>query len=191
MAFPTQIKAVFLDRDGVINEICKHPELKDRNGKICEDPLSLKEFKIKKGVIEAVNEFKKLGYDVVIVSNQPGLIKGFYKKELLDEITNYMKRILGIKHVNYCLHHPDYYGECECRKPKPGLIVKSSREWFIDLSKSFVVGDQESDIIAGRKAGCKTILLDENNEKKDINADFRIIDLKELINIIRNPHTIH
>ena len=186
MAFPVQIKAVFLDRDGVVNEICKHPELKDKNGKICEDPLSLKEFKIKKGVIESVNELKKSGYEVIIASNQPGLVKGFYKKELLDEINRYIMEKIGIKHIHYCLHYPDYYGECECRKPKPGLIVKASREWFIDLNKSFVVGYREEDMIAGRKAGCRTVLLDENDEKRDIKADFRIKDLKGLIGIIKS-----
>ena len=186
MAFPVQIKAVFLDRDGVINEICEHPELRDKNGNICKDPLSLKEFKIKKGVKEAIDELKKLGYDVVIVSNQPGFIKGFYKKELLDEINNCIKEKLGIKHINYCLHHPDYYGECECRKPKHGLIVKSSREWFIDLKNSFVVGNNEIDIEAGRKAGCKTVLIDEKEESKKTNANFKIRYLMELTDIIKS-----
>ena len=164
----TKNKAIFLDRDGVINEIIEHPELKDIKGKICKDPLNIKEFKIKKGIKKTIQNLKGVGYKIIIISNQPGLAKGFYKKEVLEQINKLIKKELNINHIYYCLHHPDYTGECTCRKPKPGLLLKAAKEQNINLNDSIMIGDQEKDIIAGKSAGCKTHLV--KNGKIKINS---------------------
>lgn len=174
-------KAIFLDRDGVINKICYHPELKDVKKKICKDPLNIEEFNIVLGVQEAIEKFKKSGYKVVIISNQPGLIKGFYQKELLDSINKLIREKLNLKHIYYCLHHPDYTGDCSCRKPKPGLLLKAAQELNINLKESFMVGDQESDIIAGKEAGCKTVYIGEKNVQSTYTIR-KINDLLEILN---------
>ncbi len=181
-------KAIFLDRDGVINKIVKHPELKDIKGNICLDPLKIKEFKIIDGVKKAIKDFRKLGYELIIISNQPGLIKGFYKKELLEKINKKIKKELGIEHIYYCLHHPDYTGNCECRKPKPGLILKSAKELNIDLKNSYMVGDQEKDIVAGKKVGCKTVWIRKNYPGiNGINKpNFVCNNLNEFVNFLKN-----
>ena len=164
----TKNKAIFLDRDGVINEIIEHPELRDIKEKICKDPLNIKEFKIIPGIKKTIQKFRYAGYKIIIVSNQPGLAKGFYKKELLDQINKLIKKELNIDHIYYCLHHPDYTGECNCRKPKPGLLLKAAKELNINLNGSIMIGDQEKDIIAGKSAGCKTHLV--KNGKIKINS---------------------
>ena len=166
----TKNKAIFLDRDGVINKIIKHPELKDIKGKICKDPLNIKEFKILQGIRELIKKFRDKGYKIIIISNQPGLVKGFYKKEVLQQINKVIKKELKINHIYYCLHHPDYTGDCNCRKPKPGLLLKAAKELNIDLNKSIMIGDQKKDIIAGKSAGCKTYLIKKG--KININSYF-------------------
>jgi len=174
-------KGVFLDRDGVINKIIIHSNLKDKIGKTCKDPLNLEEFIILPKVKEAINNFKKNKYELIIVSNQPGLVKGFYKKEVLDEITKFIKESLRIKYIYYCLDHPLYNGDCDCRKPKPGLLLKAARELKINLNQSILIGDQETDIEAGIKAGCKTILISKTKNKR---ADFTAKNLLEASKII-------
>lgn len=142
------------------------------------------EFKIIHGVKKAIKDFKKLGYEVVIISNQAGSIKGFFKKELLEKIKRKLKKELRIKHIYYCLHHQDYTGACECRKPKPGLILKAAKELNIDLKNSYMVGDQEKDISAGKKAGCKTVLIDNKNQRFKDKPDFIFNNLNELVSLL-------
>lgn len=178
-------KCIFLDRDGIINKICKHPELVDIKGKICTDPLSLDEFKLFPGVKDAILKFKKLCYKVVVVSNQPGLIKGFYKETVLEEINNFLKSELGVEEVYYCLHHPDYSGKCDCRKPELGLLLKAAKESNIDLNKSYMVGDKESDILAGRRANCKTVLITDDNKTRSVQSDFVFKSLIEFANFLK------
>lgn len=171
-------KAAFLDRDGVINEIVSHPELKDKDGKICKDPLSLAEFKYIAGVKEACKMLKDAGYTLIVVSNQPGVAKGFYKDVgTIKEIDEKMKKDLEIDAAYNCLHHPRYTGECECRKPKEGLLRQAAKDHDIDLSQSILVGDSISDINAGSLV-MKRFLVGKNNE--DTNEDAKIVrSLKE------------
>lgn len=164
------IKAVFLDRDGIINKRPKHPELKDKNGKICKDALSLEEYKtcIYPNIEGTINEIKTLGYQIIVISNQGAIAKGFYSKKVLEQIKNYLKLEFGLKHQYYCLHHPSYTGSCDCRKPKPGLILKAAKDFGIDLEKSYMVGDSDIDIQAGKAAGCKTIKIKPGHLKDAI-----------------------
>lgn len=167
------IKAVFLDRDGVINRMPEHPEIIDNKGKICKDPLTLEEYKgcVYPNVKGLINEIKKAGYEIVIVSNQGSIAKGFVSMQVLDKIKDYIKEEFGINHQYYCVHHPDYTGNCECRKPKPGLLLKAAKELGIDLNRSYFIGDSDTDMEAGKLAGCKTIKV----EKGHLDDAIRII----------------
>lgn len=157
-------QAVFLDRDGVINRIIYHREIG-----IIDTPFTAAQMKLLPGAASAVKKMNRLGLKAVVVSNQPGIAKGHFDRRTLKAITEKMERALKrggarLDGIYYCLHHPQavkasYRLRCACRKPKPGLFKKAARELNLDLSKSFMVGDSITDIQAGRRAGCTTILI--------------------------------
>lgn len=158
-------KAVFLDRDGTINQYVGFLKRID-------------DFKLMDGVAEAIRTMNALGYLVIVVTNQPVIARGEMSFEELEEIHNKMETLLGkegayLDAVYYCPHHPHrgFAGErpelkieCECRKPKPGMLLKAAEEYNIDLSGSWMVGDTESDIEAGKNANCKTALIGADGE---------------------------
>lgn len=158
------MRAVFLDRDGVINEIVYFPELG-----LLDSPLNPKQFKLLPNAARGIKLLNSLGLKVIIASNQPAIAKGKTTRELFEKIREKMIRELKksgarIDAEYYCFHHPaakyaEYRVKCRCRKPKPGLLLKAAKERGIDLSKSFLVGDSVTDIAAGKAAGCKTILI--------------------------------
>jgi len=169
-------KAIFWDRDGVINEIVIH------NGKI-SSPWTLKEFKILPGVANVLEKSKEMGFLNIVFTNQPDISRGFLKKETLKKIHNALLKKLLINEIIFCPH--DNKDNCRCRKPKPGMILKMAEKWQLDLEKSYVVGDTWKDIKAGKTAGCKTFLLRrEYNKNLQKDYDFEIDDPKEIINII-------
>ena len=157
-------KAVFLDRDGTINEIIYYPD----QG-IIDSPFTAEQFKLLPGVGEAIKILNQSEFKVILVSNQPGIAKGHFSVDTFEEIREKMRTELA-KHgafldaEYYCLHHPEarikeYRKNCECRKPKPGLLLKAAKDSNINLAKSWIVGDGLTDIEAGKRAGCKTILI--------------------------------
>ena len=157
-------KAVFLDRDGVVNELIYYPE----HG-IIDSPFTVEQFRLLLGVSEAINRFHEMGYKVVLVSNQPGIAKGHMSKETFAKIAGKMRADLAksgafLDAEYYCFHHPEAKIEklrvdCECRKPRPGLLLQAARDMNLDLSQSWMIGDGLTDIQAGKDAGVKTILL--------------------------------
>jgi D-glycero-D-manno-heptose 1,7-bisphosphate phosphatase len=157
-------KAVFLDRDGVITEIIYHKEMG-----ILDSASNVDEVKLLPDVGKSVNIFKKLGFKVIIVSNQPGIAKDKFTMDAFDDmkekVKNELKKLgVSVDAEYYCLHHPEgtnkeYTQVCNCRKPKPGLLLQAAEDQNIDLSKSWMIGDGITDIQAGQKAGCKTILI--------------------------------
>jgi D-glycero-D-manno-heptose 1,7-bisphosphate phosphatase len=158
-------KAIFLDRDGVLNEV-----LSDRV-KFVNRPEQLY---LIEGAAEAVAEFTKAGFEVFVVTNQGGVGLGFLKEKDLHRIHKRMLELIKekggeIKEVAYCPHNPQ--AGCECRKPKPGMILKLTEKYDIDLSKSIMVGDHERDIEAGKKAGCKTVFIGSGATSADLQAD--------------------
>ena len=152
-------KVVFLDRDGVINE--------NRD----EYVLDVSEFKFLPNAIEALILLKVNGYDVHIISNQSCVARGLLSMEKLDEITEYMlneirNRGADIDSVNYCPHHPDE--KCRCRKPNTGMledIVKGNGYSFEDI---WFIGDQDTDMQAANRLGCKAILVNDEDYKKSL-----------------------
>jgi D-sedoheptulose 7-phosphate isomerase len=157
-------KAVFLDRDGVINPYICDPEF----GTI-DSPACPGQFTLLPGVAGAVAKLNEKGFFTIVVSNQPGVAKGRFTVGLLEAITGRMKMLVEqgggkLDAVYYCPHHPEgsvdgYRQRCECRKPQAGLFHQASREWDIDLTRSYTVGDGIVDVLAGRQAGTKTVFV--------------------------------
>ena len=157
-------RAVFLDRDGGINAAI-YNSVEDK----LDSPYSLDEFRVLPGVARAVRMINDLGFQVLVASNQPGLAKGKCSAEFLEELSDRLAASLAeegarLDGIYYCLHHPEAIvaelrAVCDCRKPKPGLLLNAARERDIDLSSSFMIGDQPTDIEAGAAAGCRTVLL--------------------------------
>lgn len=174
-------KAIFLDRDGTINKYVGFLRKEE-------------EFELLPGVSEAVKKINKSGYLAVVVTNQPVIARGEVTFEGLQTIHNKMETLLGkdgayLDGIYFCPHHPHsgYEGEvkelkidCDCRKPKPGMLLKAAEDLNIDLSQSYMVGDSENDIKAGKSAGCKTVLL--NTECEYYGQDICVGSLKDFVN---------
>ena len=149
-------RAVFLDRDGIINlEIGDYVKKKD-------------EFVLKDDIYEAIRLLKQNGYLVVVITNQGGISKGIFSEEDLGEILDYMNSELqreGVKvdEIYYCPHHPDVT-KCLCRKPQPLLIEKAIARFKIDKSKSYMIGDAPRDVMAAENAGITGILVEPNTD---------------------------
>lgn len=191
-------RAVFLDRDGVINQLVYYPE----HG-IVDSPFTLRQFNLVEGAAKSLKEIRDIGYLLIVVSNQPGIAKAHFSKRTLEGMGEKMKRELAKEHVTldgeyYCLHHPEalkkeYRLNCGCRKPEPGLILRGATEHGIDLRKSFMVGDGIVDVQAGNRAGCRTILVANVNSlllkiMRDSKAepDFIARNLGEALQILKN-----
>lgn len=161
-------EAVLLDRDGLINELVYYPE----QGMV-DSPFTVGQFRLTPGIGEPLRRLRKLGYKLVVVSNQPGVAKKHFTAKTLDRMNRKMSSLLAkegvrLDGVYYCLHHPDatvvkYRADCDCRKPKPGLLLKAADELGFSLAESWMVGDGLTDVLAGKKAGCRTILLGNTN----------------------------
>lgn len=157
-------KAVFLDRDGVLNALVFRPE-----EEFYDSPYRLEEFRLLPEAAQAVACIHAMGMLAIVVSNQPGVAKKKCDVATLELLTNHMCQELGrqgasLDGIYYCLHHPEATVEglriaCECRKPKPGLLRQAAQQHSIDLSCSYMVGDNPKDIQAGLAAGCRTVLL--------------------------------
>ena len=168
--------AVFLDRDGVINRAF------DRNG-ILRPPASLRELEILPDVPEALCALKAHGYSLVVVTNQPDVARGTASRELVGRIHEGLKNDFGLDAILTCFH--DDADRCDCRKPLPGLLFRAARDLDIDLSSSFMVGDRWRDVEAGKRAGCRTFLIDGGDqEKPSSSCDFRVGSLLEASRII-------
>ncbi len=137
-------RAVFLDRDGTINEDTGY--LSD-----------VGRLKIIPGAVKAVNLLKEEGFLIFIVTNQSGLARGFFGAEDLERIHDKLKGVFPLDGISYCPHHPDE--DCACRKPKPGMVRDIADKFDIDLGESYLIGDALSDMEMGKRAGCKSILV--------------------------------
>ncbi len=169
-------KALFLDRDGVIN--------------IEKDYLYKKEdFKFIDGIFELCRYYMKHGYLIFIVTNQSGIARGYYGEEDFELLTNWMleeflKQDVMISKVYHCPHHPDITGSCACRKPKPKMLLDAQREYDLDLKNSIIVGDKQRDIDAGFNAGVSTAyLFDETGTKVKSNATKIVNKLGDIYNV--------
>lgn len=175
--------AVFLDRDGVL----------------VHDPGYLRapdQLRLLPGVAGALRSLRSAGWLVVVVTNQSGVARGFFSEAQLGEINARLRELLaadgaGFDALYYCPHHLEgiverYRAACECRKPKPGLLLVAGRELNLDLAASWMVGDQFSDVGAGKAAGCRTILVGNPDPAPAAGAepDARAADLAGAVSII-------
>ena len=151
---PEKNKAVFLDRDGVLNQ-----EMGDYVCKI-EDFHVLDNF-------AAIKKLQDRGYLLIIATNQGGLAKGWYTEAQLAGMHEHLKELYKARGVEftdiyYCPHHPNFTGDCDCRKPKPGMLLRGITQYNIDPAKSYFIGDRERDVEAGTAAGVKGILINSD-----------------------------
>ncbi len=172
-------KAIFLDRDGVINEV------KTKRVKFVNRPDQMY---LLEGVPEAIKIFSQNNYKNFVVTNQGGVGLGYLSKDELNNIHDYMKRKIEeaggkIEEVSSCVHKP--HEGCKCRKPEPGMIHTLAEKHNIDISKSYMIGDRDVDIDAGKKAGCKTILI-SSKRKVDFEVDYIFPSLYEAAKFIQN-----
>jgi D-glycero-D-manno-heptose 1,7-bisphosphate phosphatase len=165
-------RAVFLDRDGVINR----PLI--RSGKPYP-PSSLVEFEILSGVPEACRVLKGLGFALVVATNQPDVGRGTLSREVVETIHGWLLQQLPVDRVMTCFHGGAAFGDpCECRKPQAGMLFRAAEVLKINLAKSFMIGDRWRDVDCGFNAGCQTIFIDWGYEEKlKRDPDFRARDL--------------
>jgi D-glycero-D-manno-heptose 1,7-bisphosphate phosphatase len=145
------MRAVFLDRDGVLNRALV------REGKPYP-PANLSELEILPGVQEACSTLKRAGLGLIVITNQPDLSRGTMERGAVDAMNAEVRERLGLDDVRVCPH--DDADRCDCRKPAPGLLLAAARDWRIALDRSVMVGDRWRDIESGRRAGCKTVFID-------------------------------
>ncbi len=164
-------RAVFLDRDGVINAAVV------RDGKPYP-PANVDEMQILPGVPAALNDLKRAGYELIVVTNQPDVARGTQTREAIDAIHARLRGELPLDAVYCCLH--DDVEQCACRKPAPGMLLDAARERDVDLAASFMVGDRWRDIAAGASAGCRTVFVDyQYNERQPPAFDAKVTSLAE------------
>ena len=150
-------RAVFLDRDGVLNKSIV------RDGRPYA-PTSLAEFELLPGVIDATHALHDHGFLLIVVTNQPDVGAGRLERNTVERMNAQIRTSLPIDDIKVCYHVDD--DECACRKPKPGMLIEAAREWNIDLSASVIVGDRWRDIEAGQAARCKTVFVDAGYDEK-------------------------
>jgi len=149
-------QAVFLDRDGVINETVI------RNGKP-SPPASIEDLRVPLDVSPALHQLTAGGYLLIGITNQPDVARGAQTKEAVEKINRHLLESLPIESILVCYH--DDSDDCACRKPRPGLILEAAHKWNVERQASFVIGDRWKDIEAGKRAGCKTIWLDRHYDE--------------------------
>jgi D-glycero-D-manno-heptose 1,7-bisphosphate phosphatase len=144
-------RAVFLDRDGVLNRAVVS------NGKPYP-PASLDEFSIVPDAQACLEELKKQGFSLIVVTNQPDVARGQQSISIVEQMHERLRQALPVDEVLVCYH--DEADDCACRKPRPGLLTEAQRKHELDLSRSFLIGDRWKDVDAGNAAGCKTAFID-------------------------------
>lgn len=169
-------KAIFLDRDGVINQV----NLVD--GKPYP-PKDISELILLPKVNEALQLLKDAGYVLIVITNQPDVVRGKTRIETVEAINKFLKDSLPIDDIFTCYH--DDIEDCNCRKPKPGNILKAADQYNINIPSSFMIGDRWRDVEAGVSAGCKTFFIDYSyQEKQPESYDFRVESLYDAAKII-------
>lgn len=166
-------KALFLDRDGVINvdhDYVYKPE----------------EFEFIDGIFELVRRYYEAGYLIIVVTNQSGIARGRYSEAEFLHVSAWMKAQFAshggvIDEVFYCPHHPEFSGTCRCRKPSPGMLIDAQKKYDIDMSRSLLIGDKERDIEAAIGAGVEDTVLFTCKPNVATKARRVICDLKELL----------
>ncbi len=170
------IKTIFLDRDGVINKDNKYV-------------YKVIDFEFIVGIFDVCLYFQSLGYKIVIITNQSGIARGYFNEKEYQILTNWMlsqfiKNQINILDILHCPHGPK--SDCNCRKPKPGMLLKAKAKYNINMQKSWMIGDSERDITAANIAGIKNTILVNSDPEEDVNYS----KAKFVINSIQNSQEI-
>ena len=168
-------KAVFLDRDGVINRA------NVRNGKPYA-PRRLTDFRLLPWAAASIAMLKTSGFLVVVVTNQPDIGNGLVAAPVVEAMHRRLKARTRVDDIRVCPHTQE--AGCACRKPKPGMLRAAANRWGIDLHRSIMVGDRASDILAGKRAGCYTILVDRGYAEPQVAPDARVRSLRQAVAVI-------
>lgn len=200
-SLPSLRRAIFLDRDGVINRMVYNSEFG-----LLDSPQNADQFELLPGVGEAIRLINEMGFLAVVVSNQPGIAKGKYTVAILETVTRKMHCHLAksgarLDAVYYCLHHPEALLEeyriiCDCRKPRPGLLKKAATELAINLRASYLIGDGLADLQAGEAVGCTTLWIGRLKcdmcqvmEERRVSPHFIAPSLLEAVRFIQRKET--
>jgi len=173
----TNLRAVFLDRDGIVNRAIV------RNGKPFP-PARLEELEILPGALTSLLQLANVGYILVGITNQPDVARGSQSRQTVETFNTLLLSKLPIQEIFVCYH--DNIDNCDCRKPKPGLILRAAKKYSLDLSQSWMIGDRWKDIAAGQAVGLKTIFVDYHYAEtyQGPPADFTVEDTSFLADII-------
>jgi D-glycero-D-manno-heptose 1,7-bisphosphate phosphatase len=185
-------KAIFVDRDGVLNKL-----VFNRKARMYGAPLCPKDLKIFSQSHKVLKKFQELGYLLFLVSNQPDYAKGYTSLKDLKAVQARLRRYFVAKGIKfsgyfYCLHHPQavvikYKLNCPCRKPGPYFLLKAKHKYGLDMKGSWFIGDSDSDVFCGKRAGVNTILIEQRYSRHKRGAskpDFFATDLKGALKII-------
>lgn len=177
-------RAVFLDRDGVINK----PVIRDG---LPFPPKDVNAFELYEDVVDGCARLEAAGYLLVVVTNQPDVARGTQTREVVEAMNRKMQEALPkIARVEVCWHSGDEENPCDCRKPKPGMILQAAKALDINPSESFLVGDRWKDIECGHNAGCRTIFIDHGySETMRQQPDYRVESFSEAVAVILRQGT--
>lgn len=172
--------AVFLDRDGVLTREKSYV-------------TSVKELEIFPYTAECVRQMHQKGYYAIVITNQSGVARGLFSEDDLAEMNDYLLAETGVDAIYYCPHHPNgkiekYKRECDCRKPATGLLEAAERDFDIDMSMSWLVGDRAGDILTGKSVGVRTVLLESGygtaGLEEEVEPNYILNDLRDVVEIL-------
>jgi len=179
-------RAVFLDRDGVINHAVV------RNGKP-HPPSSPTDFRLYDDVVDGCARLKTASFLLVLITNQPDVGRGTQSREAVEAMHLKLKSALpSLDRIEICYHGGERYGQpCDCRKPRPGLILRAAAELNIDLKESYVIGDRWRDIDCARAAGCRVIFIERGYKEKSCQAaDVTVANFEEAVNAVLRDSSV-
>ncbi len=172
--------AVFLDRDGVLNEV----DVRDGTP---HPPADVAGLRLLPGVVEACHRLRHLGFALVVVTNQPDIARGKQTRDEVDRMHGVLRRQLPLDEIVICAH--DDIDDCQCRKPRPGMILDAAARLDLHLAESFCVGDRWRDIEAGKRAGVKAIFVDRGyGERRPADPDAVVASLPDAVRVIESQY---
>ncbi len=176
-------RAIFLDRDGVLNDLVDRGDAFEVRGKKIRwsAPYSFQEFSLRSEVPDVLRDMRSLGLLQIVVTNQPDIAYGFLPEADHQKIMATLMQ-LPLDDAFVCLHTRT--DGCSCKKPKPGLLLQAAEKWGIDLASSYIIGDREVDVLAGQAVGCKPILI-ESAETAELVVPFRASNLRQAFEMIQ------